>query len=116
MLAMSIPGIVSAAMYPATGDADVTESQNTGAARPRASIKENAVVLFQGASITDAGRNKEAMQATNASALGGGYAFMAGCELPYTHAGKKISVNIKGIHVNNVSQMSTSWEKDYFNL
>lgn len=102
-LALSIPQIVSAAM-PASG-------------KPAGiSLKEGAVVLFQGDSITDAGRDKDEGAANNRGALGGGYAFLTACDLLYTHAGKNLSIYNKGISGNKVYQLAERWEKDCLSL
>ncbi|MFS8616388.1 MAG: SGNH/GDSL hydrolase family protein [Solitalea sp.] len=107
-LALSIPQIVSAGMAAAgTGN-----EQPAGSARSRIKLKEGAVVLFQGDSITDAGRNKEEQSANNGSALGGGYAFLAACELLYRHAGKNLSIYNKGISGNKVFQLAERWDQD----
>lgn len=104
VLALSIPDIVSAAM----------PSANTIA--PKASLKEGAVVLFQGDSITDAGRKRDETSANNSGALGHGYAFLAACGLLYTYPGKSLSVYNKGISGNKVYQLADRWEEDCLSL
>src|SRR3569832_1092679 len=48
----------------------------------RSLIRKNSVVLFQGDSITDAGRSREKADVANEQAgLGHGYAWFAGAEL-----------------------------------
>ncbi|HYH56506.1 MAG TPA: GDSL-type esterase/lipase family protein, partial [Anseongella sp.] len=101
VLALSIPEIVSAAFpveNPPKGPAD------------------GAVILFQGDSITDAGRNKEEGSANNSGALGKGYAFLAACELLYQYPGKNLSVYNKGISGNKVHQLADRWEEDCLSL
>src|SRR3546814_2348816 len=62
-LAISLPEIVKAAIAPATS-------------APKIRIAENDVILFQGDSITDAGRDKKNMAPNNSGALGHGYALL----------------------------------------
>lgn len=80
------------------------------------SLKEGDVVLFQGDSITDAGRNKEAMDFNSAQALGPGYAFLAGAELLYKHPDKNLKVYNKGISGNKVYQLAERWDAEAMNL
>jgi lysophospholipase L1-like esterase len=95
---LSIPGIVSAAYAEAKAD--------------KITINKNDVILFQGDSITDAGRKREETDANTGGALGGGYAFMAGSELLYQHADKNLKVYNKGISGNKVYQLAERWEAD----
>lgn len=80
-------------------------------------IKENAVVLFQGDSITDAGRarNREG-NANDAGALGRGYAFMAASRLLADAAAKSPKVYNRGISGNKVYQLAERWDKDCLEL
>ena len=114
ILALSIPEIVSAAM-PSVSKPDLPTGNNPALAS-RISLKEDAVVLFQGDSITDAGRNKDSGNANNSGALGHGYAFLAACELLYQHPGKNLSVYNKGISGNKVYQLAERWEEDCLSL
>src|SRR5690606_8760053 len=69
-------------------------------------------ILFQGDSITDAGRNKENHGYNNSSALGGGYAFLAAAELLHEHADKNLQIYNKGISGNKVYQLAERWDKE----
>src|SRR3546814_10998970 len=90
-LAISLPEIVKAAIAPATS-------------APKIRIAENDVILFQGDSITDAGRDKKNMAPNNSGALGHGYALMAGANLLPEHAAKQPAISNNGISGNNVNQ------------
>ena len=100
---IGITGIVNAAM-PST-------------AAPR-SIKLSAgdKILFQGDSITDAGRNKENHGFNNPSILGGGYAFLAAAELLHEHADKSLEIYNKGISGNKVYQLAERWDKEALDI
>ena len=54
-------------------------------------VKDN-IILFQGDSITDAGRKKDSPDANNAAALGGGYAMIAASTLLYEHPNKNLKI------------------------
>lgn len=101
-LSVSIPDIVSAAI-------------EKNAAKKITLAKEN-VILFQGDSITDAGRNREENSFNNAKALGSGYAFMASSQLLLTHPDKELKIFNKGISGNKVHQLDERWESDCFSL
>src|ERR1700749_1555489 len=60
-------------------------------------LKENAVVLFQGDSITDAGRDKTNIDYNNLPALGNGYASLVAAQLQYDNAAKKIKIYNRGV-------------------
>lgn len=99
LAAVSIPQIVSAAM----------------AAEPKGSkvtIAKGDIILFQGDSITDSGRNKTAMAPNAASALGNGYALMAAGELLLKHEDKDLKIYNKGISGNKVYQLAERWDAD----
>ncbi|MVN23102.1 lysophospholipase [Mucilaginibacter sp. HMF7410] len=80
------------------------------------SIGQNNTVLFQGDSITDAGRNKENMNPNNPSALGSGYAMIAGSELLFKYPEKNLKVYNKGISGNKVYQLAERWDADCLDL
>src|SRR5690606_20831604 len=83
---------------------------------PKISLKQGDTVLFQGDSITDAGRKRDDTHANSGKALGGGYAFLAACELLYGHAGKNLQIYNKGVSGNKVYQLAERWEEDCLKL
>jgi lysophospholipase L1-like esterase len=95
---LGLPGIVSAAYAETKAD--------------KITLAKDDVILFQGDSITDAGRKHNETNPNNSGALGGGYAFMAGSELLYKHAPKNLRVYNKGISGNKVYQLAERWEAD----
>ncbi len=70
------------------------------------------VVLFQGDSITDAGRDKENELPNNSQSFGGGYAFLAASWLLEELAQKELTIYNRGISGNKVYQLDERWEKD----
>jgi len=100
MAAISIPQIVSAAI------AVAPKGKKVG-------IEQGDVILFQGDSITDAGRgNRNAFSANNAGALGNGYAMIAASELLLQNPGKDLKIYNKGISGNKVYQLAERWDAD----
>jgi lysophospholipase L1-like esterase len=98
LMAVSIPEILSASM-------------------PSSSIKKNTlgkdnIILFQGDSITDSGRNKEDSSFNNARALGSGYPLLTGASLLEKHAVLNLKIYNKGISGNKVYQLAERWDKD----
>jgi hypothetical protein len=82
LIAVSIPEILSAAM--------VSEGM-----KKRTLIKDN-IILFQGDSITDSGRNKEDSSFNTSRALGSGYPMLAGASLLEKYASLNLKVYNKG--------------------
>jgi lysophospholipase L1-like esterase len=80
------------------------------------SLKYSNVILFQGDSITDAGRNREVKVPNNQNALGGGYAFLAAAELLNTFPTRNLNVFNKGISGNKVYQLAERWQIDCIDL
>ncbi len=101
-LTVSIPEIVSAAI----------EKKGKG----QIVLQKGNVILFQGDSITDAGRNKEETSFNTTKALGNGYAFMASSQLLYKHADKDLKIYNKGISGNKVYQLAERWDADCISL
>ena len=100
--AISIPDIVLAA---------IPESRS-----PKTSIKENDIILFQGDSITDAGRNRTSLGFNNQSGLGGGYANLASAELLFKYPGKNLKIVNRGISGNKVYQLAELWDTDALSI
>ena len=75
-------------------------------------LKSNDVILFQGDSITDAGRKKTDMDANSQSALGGGYAHLAAADLLYQFPSLNLKTYNKGTSGNKVYQLAERWDAD----
>lgn len=80
------------------------------------SFKNSNVVLFQGDSITDAGRNREFKDPNNQNTLGGGYAFLAAADILNTFPTKNLKIYNKGISGNKVYQLAERWQTDCLDL
>lgn len=74
-------------------------------------IEHNALVLFQGDSITDCGRNYE-----ESDSLGHGYALMAAARLGMESPLKRLRFLNRGISGNRVVDLRGRWEEDCIGL
>jgi len=79
-------------------------------------FSEGDVVLFQGDSITDAGRSKEQELPNNPWSFGVGYANHIGSWLLEEMPAKTLSIYNRGISGNKVYQLADRWEKDCLEL
>jgi lysophospholipase L1-like esterase len=100
--AISIPEILSAAV-------------------PKGKIKgikllKDQVILFQGDSITDSGRNKEDTGFNTARNLGSGYPMLAGAAILNKYEALNLKIYNKGISGNKVYQLAERWDKDCLEL
>ncbi len=91
------------------------------AAAPKGKIKEiklqkDQVILFQGDSITDSGRNREDTGYNTASNLGTGYPLLAGAALLNKYEAFDLRIFNKGISGNKVFQLAERWDKDCLDL
>lgn len=74
------------------------------------------VVLFQGDSITDAGRNREQELPNNPWSFGVGYANHIAAWLLAEMPGKDLTIYNRGISGNKVFQLADRWGKDCLDL
>jgi lysophospholipase L1-like esterase len=100
LAALSLPNIVSAA------------TSEKKAYAKKVTLKKDAVILFQGDSITDAGRKRDQNEANNPGALGNGYAYLAAAALLKEFPDKNLKIYNKGISGNKVYQLAERWDAD----
>jgi lysophospholipase L1-like esterase len=80
-------------------------------------IQPNSTILFQGDSITDAGRCKTGdLPANDAGALGTGYAAKTADLLLAKYADQDLKLYNRGISGNRVTNMRDRWQSDCFDL
>lgn len=83
----------------------------------RSAIGKGDVVLFQGDSITDAGRSREnAMVANKQPGLGSGYAWLAAAELLVDRQDDALTFYNRGVSGNKVYQLAERWKEDCLDL
>jgi lysophospholipase L1-like esterase len=73
-------------------------------------------ILFQGDSITDAGRDKERELPNIARSFGLGYAFIVASGLLKALPEKNLTIYNRGISGNKVFQLAERWQKDCLDL
>jgi lysophospholipase L1-like esterase len=74
--------------------------------------KQGAVLLFQGDSITDAGRSRRSTGPNDAAALGHGYPMLLGAALLADHPAASLKVMNRGISGNKVPDLAKRWQAD----
>ena len=79
-------------------------------------IAQGNTILFQGDSITDAGRDKKNQVANLQKSFGGGYAWMAASNLLVTSPHLNLRIYNRGISGNKVHQLAARWDRDCLDL
>ncbi len=79
-------------------------------------FKKGDIILFQGDSITDAGRDKETEFPNARQSFGSGYAFLAASSLLCDYPELRLSIYNRGISGNKVYQLAERWQKDCIEL
>lgn len=80
------------------------------------SIPAEGVVLFQGDSITDAGRSRKNTGANNSQSLGHGYAMLISAQLLANHPEMNFKCFNRGISGNKVPDLEKRWQQDCIDL
>jgi len=102
---------VAAALLASAGCSDTMKRVARAKACPL--IDPGGVVLFQGDSITDAGRDrKREDNANDARAMGRGYALLAAAQLLADHRDPAMKIYNRGNSGNKVFQLADRWDKD----
>jgi len=82
-------------------------------------VARGDVILFQGDSITDAGRSREPAKANapnNQAGMGNGYAWLAAVELLVGHPDDGLKTFNRGISGHKVFQLAERWQADCLDL
>lgn len=74
-------------------------------------FNQNDIVLFQGDSVTDCGRDRNHLLS-----MGTGYAMMASSRFSATYPEKKVTFINKGISGNRVKDLQARWKEDCLDL
>ena len=95
----------------------VLAADTTLPAKPAKSlIKPGDTVLFQGDSITDAGRKRDDRAANSKPALGEGYAWFAAAQLLVDSPSANLKIFNRGNSGNKVYQLAERWQADCLDL
>jgi len=79
-------------------------------------IEDKDVILFQGDSITDAGRSRDHQAANDPAGLGGGYVFYAAGLLHEALPEAKLAVHNRGVGGDCVTNLQERWQVDTLDL
>ncbi len=94
-----------------------TASAEVKAGHAGSLISAGDTILFQGDSITDAGRSRpDADKPNHQKALGNGYAWMAAAQLLVGMPDKNLTIFNRGISGHKVFQLADRWEQDCLSL
>ncbi len=85
-------------------------------ARRGARVAKGSVILFQGDSITDTGRNRDSSDANAAGALGNGYPLLVAAAVLAADARRDLKFYNRGISGNKVPDLQQRWTADTINL
>jgi len=84
--------------------------------KPEVNLGSGGVVLFQGDSITDAGRDKKGQRPNQARGLGTGYPVHIAGGLLRDHSELGLTVHNRGISGNKVPDLVKRWQVDCLDL
>src|SRR5262245_12544440 len=92
--------------------------ENGSRAEPKKRLLEaGQTILFQGDSITDAGRDKKLQGEVNSyKALGNGYAWLAASQLLVSEPNSGFKIFNRGISGNKVYQLAERWQADCLDI
>jgi lysophospholipase L1-like esterase len=93
------------------GKVFAAETQS-GGKRHAPLIKQGDTILFQGDSITDAGRKRDISKPNLDAALGHGYAWLAAAQLLINMPNADLKIYNRGVSGNKVYQLAERWQAD----
>ena len=96
-----------ALMIPEIAKAAVKE--NTSVHAPKINLKKDCVILFQGDSITDCGRDKNSNRCNTMEQFGSGYVLFTATQLLEKKAALQPKIYNRGISGNKVYQPNAYW-------
>lgn len=79
-------------------------------------LEKGVTVLFQGDSITDAGRDRQTMDPNSREGLGRGYPYLLAATLLADHPALGLKVYNRGISGNKVPDLAARWQGDAMDL
>lgn len=91
-------------------------AQNENSSSYENFFSKKDIIVFQGDSITDAGRDKKNEWANQANSFGKGYALILASKLLGEMFDKELLIYNRGISGNKVYQLAERWDKDCLEL
>jgi lysophospholipase L1-like esterase len=79
-------------------------------------IQSGDTILFQGDSITDAGRKRDVLTANSDAGIGRGYAWLVAAQLLINRPDANLKIFNRGNSGNKVYQLAERWEADCLDL
>lgn len=79
-------------------------------------IEQEGVIVFQGDSITDAGRSKDDQRANVPHSLGSGYVGLVAAQLLGENPAGELEIHNRGISGHKVFQLAERWQEDAIEL
>jgi lysophospholipase L1-like esterase len=107
-----LQGALSLGALGSLGSAANAQAPSAG----KSSLQKGSVILFQGDSITDAGRDKAVLLPNDGKALGKGYAALATGEILLAHPDLELKCHNRGISGNKIPDLAARWDKDAVEL
>lgn len=99
--ALTIPEIARAAVQ-----------ESTAVHAPKIKLNQDSVILFQGDSITDCGRDKASSRCNCFEQFGSGYVLFTATQLLEQEAARQLKIYNRGLSGNKVFQLRERWEID----
>jgi lysophospholipase L1-like esterase len=113
--ATAIAAVTASSLLSTSGCA--TASKQSAGASAGGLLGKGNVILFQGDSITDMGRNKSRENnANDAGAMGTGYVLLTASEILARRHDPQLKIYNRGISGNKVYQLAERWDKDCLSL
>ncbi len=78
--------------------------------------RNNAIILFQGDSITDNNRDRKSSDVNHPAALGSGYPLLAASAALAQHPTRKFRFYNRGISGNRVPDLDARWQRDTLDI
>ncbi|RAV27420.1 SGNH/GDSL hydrolase family protein [Sinomicrobium soli] len=108
--------LASAGLLGFQGVQAIGAMENTSRGTSPLSLPEKLTVVFQGDSITDAGRDRKYYYPNESRGMGLGYVFNAVSNMMAAHPGTEWTIYNRGISGNKVYQLSDRWNDDCLQL
>jgi len=95
---------------------NAVQALNTTQSSKKITIRQNDIILFQGDSITDSGRDRNNLLANQTGAFGNGYAHIAASHILNKYAKNNLKIYNRGISGNRVPDLIGRWQKEAIDL
>jgi lysophospholipase L1-like esterase len=108
--------MISRREFVATAGAGVALACAHGVPADPPPAPQGATILFQGDSITDAGRNRDQSAPNTGNALGTGYPLLLAAALLRAQPDRNLKIFNRGVSGNKIPDLQSRWENDTYAL